>query len=393
MPPPQHAPKPARTGDSARPEEGPGDSSSPLSSHPVDQLLDETDIVWEDEVTPVVGMAVLALLDPSVSALIREAHLKPVADPRGPNDRATVAPPVPEGEYVAQMMGKVQHTEPPRRAVGPFTPPPPTVKAPTRIQGGEPPSSRKGAAAREAAKPPEDTDEAPSALRRRPTQPGFALSVSDSAPPPSSARVRAMQMRLQPAESEALTLDLTESLPPGAVRRTEGSNDAPRRPDSPSPGERSRDAPTLAFRATDGDALELVGARAQSRPPKPSAVDLRQVRDRFDTGDFTGALAMSEGILGQDPDNADAQLYAEHCRDVLKQMHLSRLGGLRRVPLVAIGPEQLRWLSLDHRAGFLLSLVDGRSTFDEVLDMSGMSDLEALRLLVQLLEQNVIKVS
>ena len=51
----------------------------------------------------------------------------------------------------------------------------------------------------------------------------------------------------------------------------------------------------------------------------------------------------------------------------------------------------MRWLSLDHRAGFLLSLVDGRSTVDEVLDMSGMSELEALRLLLQLLQQNVIK--
>jgi len=104
-----------------------------------------------------------------------------------------------------------------------------------------------------------------------------------------------------------------------------------------------------------------------------------------------GALIVAEGILAEDPDNADALLYAEHCRDVLKQMYLSRLGGLRRVPNVAVGQEQLRWLSLDHRAGFLLSLVDGRSTLDEVLDMSGMSDLEALRLLVQLLQQNVIK--
>jgi hypothetical protein len=183
-----------------------------------------------------------------------------------------------------------------------------------------------------------------------------------------------------------LVLDLTESMPPGAPAS---------RPAAADEGAKRKGAevrpPVLTFGAAGGDALELVGARAQSRPPKPPAVDMRQVRDRFDAGDFSGALIVAEGILVEDPDNADALLYAEHCRDVLKQMYLSRLGGLRRVPNVAVGQDQLRWLSLDHRAGFLLSLVDGRSTLDEVLDMSGMSDLEALRLLVQLLQQNVIK--
>jgi hypothetical protein len=40
-----------------------------------------------------------------------------------------------------------------------------------------------------------------------------------------------------------------------------------------------------------------------------------------------------------------------------------------------------------------LSLVDGRSTFEEVLDVSGMPPIEALRLLLELLQQNVIKVA
>jgi hypothetical protein len=85
-------------------------------------------------------------------------------------------------------------------------------------------------------------------------------------------------------------------------------------------------------------------------------------------------------------------LLAEHCRDVLKQLYISRLGGLGRVPHASMASEQLRWLSLDHRAGFVLSLVDGHSTLDEVLDMSGMPDLDALRILFDLLQQNVITI-
>jgi len=134
-----------------------------------------------------------------------------------------------------------------------------------------------------------------------------------------------------------------------------------------------------------------VGARVVKPSASPS-VTMREVRDRFDVGDFTGALVLAEGILELDTENADALLYAEHCRDVLKQMYLSRIGGVRRVPQVAMSPEELRWLALDHRGGFLLSLVDGRCSVDEILDMSGMTDLDALRVLMQLLQQNVIKI-
>jgi hypothetical protein len=150
----------------------------------------------------------------------------------------------------------------------------------------------------------------------------------------------------------------------------------------------------LSFGPTSGDALGLVGVRAQSVKPAASPrITMRAVRDRFDVGDFSGALILAEGILENEPESVDALLYAEHCRDVLKQMYISRLGGVGRVPEVAVSDEQLRWLSLDHRAGFLLSLVDGRSTFEEVLDVSGMPPIEALRLLLELLQQNVIKVA
>jgi hypothetical protein len=183
-----------------------------------------------------------------------------------------------------------------------------------------------------------------------------------------------------------LTLDLSDSVPP------HDSGD----PEQTGVRERSAfpaAAPVLAFGPSPGDALDLVGARAQSVKPSASpSVTMREVRDRFDVGDFTGALVLAEGILEHDTENADALLYAEHCRDVLKQMYLSRLGGVRRVPQVSMTPEELRWLALDHRAGFLLSLVDGRCTVDEILDMSGMPDLDALRVLMQLLQQNVIKI-
>ena len=78
------------------------------------------------------------------------------------------------------------------------------------------------------------------------------------------------------------------------------------------------------------------------------------------------------------------------CRTVLEQMYTARIGPLDRVPFVAVPREQLRWLSIDHRAGFVLSHVDGLSSLEEIVDVSGMASLDALRILYELVQQRVI---
>jgi len=126
--------------------------------------------------------------------------------------------------------------------------------------------------------------------------------------------------------------------------------------------------------------------------PPPNVDPARgRMKDCYAMGDFTGALAQAESLLMQDAGDLEAQRYATSCRDVLMQMYVSRLGNVKHVVQVALPSEELRWLNLDHRAGFLLSLVDGSSTVEEVLDISGMPRLDALRILTSLLEQRVIR--
>jgi len=128
-----------------------------------------------------------------------------------------------------------------------------------------------------------------------------------------------------------------------------------------------------------------------SSDPKEQDSHRAAMKDRYAVGDFTGALGLAETLLGRDPGDVEAQRYATSCRDVLSQMYLSRLGSLEQVVSVGLTPEELRWLTLDHRAGFMLSMIDGYSTIGELLDISGMPRLDALRILSQLLEQRVIR--
>ncbi|PIE05878.1 MAG: hypothetical protein CSA75_02440 [Sorangium cellulosum] len=143
-----------------------------------------------------------------------------------------------------------------------------------------------------------------------------------------------------------------------------------------------------------GEALDLIDARTTPSVPKASEEGpLVDLRARYAVGDFTGAYEIAESILVGDPENTEALRFQESCRDVLIQMYTARLGSLTQVPRIAIPASELQWLSLNHRAGFLLSCVDGRYTVEEILDVSGMPALDALRMLYALLQQQIIEMA
>lgn len=116
----------------------------------------------------------------------------------------------------------------------------------------------------------------------------------------------------------------------------------------------------------------------------------KEMHERLELGDFTGALSLADALITVDPLNEDAQKVADTCRARLRAIYLGRIGALDQVPAMVIPSTEIRWLALDHRAGFVLSLVDGVSTIEEIIDVSSMEPLEVLRTLYNLITQNVI---
>ena len=70
---------------------------------------------------------------------------------------------------------------------------------------------------------------------------------------------------------------------------------------------------------------------------------------------------------------------------------LRRLGSLEWVPTLAVDQNELRALAVAHRAAFLLSQVDGVSTIEMILDISGMPRADGLRFVIGFLEQGIIR--
>lgn len=200
---------------------------------------------------------------------------------------------------------------------------------------------------------------------------------SDEPPPPELAGALTSPAESDPPNSQVSTAPPTQKIAEELVLEID---------DSALRAQAGQDAARSFSLELDLSGLDA----ARSAPPPSSDPQIRQLADRYATGDFSGALVIAEGILENAPEHAEALRYANNCRDVLTQMYSARLGALDQRVTMAIPSEQIRWLSLDHRSGFLLSLVDGNSSVEELLDISGMAKLDALRILYNLREERVI---
>lgn len=116
----------------------------------------------------------------------------------------------------------------------------------------------------------------------------------------------------------------------------------------------------------------------------------REMRERLELNDFNGALGLAQSLTEIDPHDGEALRVADLCRQRLRAIYVGRLGELTQVPALTISRNELRWLTLDHRAGFVLSLIDGASSIEDIIDVSTMPTFEVLRTLYVLLSQNVI---
>jgi len=190
-----------------------------------------------------------------------------------------------------------------------------------------------------------------------------------------------------PTLAQAAVLQAPIAVPPSPSA-------VPRSPDDGPWGGATALGPAIEVAQSSGG-LDLVlvptSERSQtSLPPAEIVQGENRLKEFLNLDDFTGALAVADELLQRDSGHELALVARARCRDVLKGMYESKIGDLLGVPRVLVPPEQVIWLDLDHRSGFILAQVDGVSTYDELMELSGMDRLEALRIISQLVQKGVI---
>ncbi len=119
---------------------------------------------------------------------------------------------------------------------------------------------------------------------------------------------------------------------------------------------------------------------------------MRGARELLALNDFSGALELLGKVLERKPNHKEAAQLHEVCEQNLTLMYESKIGAMEARPTTAIPPDEIIWLNLDPRAGFVLAQIDGEVSFDDLYAICGLKRLDTARILCELLEQGVVHV-
>jgi hypothetical protein len=87
------------------------------------------------------------------------------------------------------------------------------------------------------------------------------------------------------------------------------------------------------------------------------------------------------------------QGYFELVRSHLFKYFRERVADASRVLKIKITPEEVMRFNLPANAGFVLSMVDGSTSVNEILTLSGMDPFEAVRVVNKLLDVGIVEVT
>ena len=207
----------------------------------------------------------------------------------------------------------------------------------------------------------------------------FGPRLTPIDPSPASSRLREANTDPAPTTREAKAiardLDLREIARPAPASPRAFAQDTKKYPTVP--------------------VLHRASARSSAPPTEErDALDalLARMKAAFSAGSFDTARRCALEALRLQPGHRGATHYLDTCDRILEQAVMSRIGDLDRVPVVIMTDENIQWLALDHRAGFILSLMDGDTTLEELLDIAGMPHNDVLRVVGMLLDKGVISV-
>jgi hypothetical protein len=135
---------------------------------------------------------------------------------------------------------------------------------------------------------------------------------------------------------------------------------------------------------------EIKQRAANAVQPEPTVTRARQLHAK---GEYEEALVLLTHLLDLAPLHAEARNLSIECRDALERDCLLSVGSDSAILVAAVSTEELKTLALDNVSGFLLSLMDGATNVETLLDISGLPRLFALRRLRDLMERGIVAVA
>ena len=119
---------------------------------------------------------------------------------------------------------------------------------------------------------------------------------------------------------------------------------------------------------------------------------LEDAHEALRSEDLESALDLFQVASQLDPDRFEIEGYVDLVRSQLLKRYRERIGDLQVVPRLLVAGGEVRRFNLAPDAGFMLSLVDGSTSFEQLVSLSGMAAFETFRNLSALLDTGILGV-
>jgi tetratricopeptide (TPR) repeat protein len=134
------------------------------------------------------------------------------------------------------------------------------------------------------------------------------------------------------------------------------------------------------------------GRRPASAAPPLAPQLLGEALALVERGADTEALELLESAVREAPGHLEAQATLELVRAHLYQRQRVRTKGGAGVLRVKLGPQEILRFNLPPNAGFVLSMIDGHTSADELVALTSMDPFEALHTIGKLMDAGIVEV-
>jgi tetratricopeptide (TPR) repeat protein len=147
------------------------------------------------------------------------------------------------------------------------------------------------------------------------------------------------------------------------------------------------------------DYLEVAGFGARGGEAKAAAGGaalaaqlLREAQTLAERGADAEALELLESATREAPGHLESQAALELLRASLYQRQRVRTKGGAGVLRVRLGPQEILRFNLPPNAGFVLSMIDGHTSAEELVALTSMDPFEALHTIGKLMDAGIVEV-
>lgn len=194
-----------------------------------------------------------------------------------------------------------------------------------------------------------------------------------------------------PVEHTTLPMFRPPAIPPAVAIDPKSAWDSPSSPGFHISSAKPGLGDVMDMVAEPVDAADPGEKRRAARDRKAEVETLiRGAKDLLELDDHSGAIELILKAEHLSPEDSQVIELKARSEQTLEAMFESRLGPMSARPRVLLKDDEIIWLNLDHRAGFVLAQIDGTVSFEDLFEVCGMSRLDTARILAQLVDEGVI---